>query len=555
MPKQSIKGAVREALREDARARKPIVIPDGSGNRKATLDSFTNFAQGLGIGADSPLTTANYGFNPVTRNRVQLEWMHRGSWLAGLAVDVVADDMTREGVEPISDVQPNTDEVLEHNATAFKVWDQINSTIKWARLYGGALCVALIDGQDPRTPLNLNSVGRGQFKGLLVLDRWMVEPTLDDLVTEYGPYLGQPRYYRVQPNAPALRGSAIHYSRVMLRLEGIELPYQQRLTENLWGISVLERLFDRMVAFDSASTGAAQLAYKVFLRTLKVDGLRDVIAAGGQPLKGLYSYVDTMRRFQGIEGITVIDKNDDFEIQQTSSLFSGLADVLLQFGQQLSGALQIPLVRLFGQSPAGLNSTGESDLRTYYDHIAQRQKKDLLTGVTIIWALMARSLGIQLPPNFMVKFSPLWQMNDTERADVASKVTESVVKAKDAALISDQTALKELRSSSRTTGIFANITDEDIARANADIEPPLDEMVAEAVLGLGGGLGGPPAPGDPNVKGPPNGQEAAQSGAGNGAGRRVQLREEAFAGGPPDRQPGEGAGGGQPPRPRRALQD
>jgi hypothetical protein len=38
--------------------------------------------------------------------------------------------------------------------------------------------------------------------------------------------------------------------------------------------------------------------------------------------------------------------------------------VLLQFAQQLSGALNIPLTRLFGQSPAGMNSTGEGDLHS-----------------------------------------------------------------------------------------------------------------------------------------------------------------------------------------------
>jgi hypothetical protein len=43
------------------------------------------------------------------------------------------------------------------------------------------------------------------------------------------------------PNAPALRGAAIHYSRVILRHVGTKLPYQQALTENLWGASVIER--------------------------------------------------------------------------------------------------------------------------------------------------------------------------------------------------------------------------------------------------------------------------------------------------------------------------
>jgi hypothetical protein len=59
---------------------------------------------------------------------------------------------------------------------------------------------------------------------------------------------------------------------------GVELPYQQALTENLWGLSIIERLWDRMTMFDSASTGAGQLVYKAWLRTLKVKDLRSVVA-------------------------------------------------------------------------------------------------------------------------------------------------------------------------------------------------------------------------------------------------------------------------------------
>ena len=48
---------------------------------QSTLDSFVNFQMNLGIGADNALSSSNYGFNPITRNRTQLEWIHRGSWV------------------------------------------------------------------------------------------------------------------------------------------------------------------------------------------------------------------------------------------------------------------------------------------------------------------------------------------------------------------------------------------------------------------------------------------------------------------------------------------
>lgn len=470
--KLSVKQPVRLALAQDKKARENI----GARNLTApTQDSFVNFSHKLGIGADNVLSSSTYGFNPLTRNRVMLEWMHRGSWIAGQVIDVVADDMTREGAEIGAEMEPDDQQAIERTVTKLGIWDALNETVKWGRLYGGCIAVHLVDGQDPRTPLRMESIGRGQYKGLAVLDRWMLEPSLEDLVTEYGPFMGLPKYYRVQADAPCLRGAAIHYTRVALRHDGVQMPYQQRLTENLWGISVLERLYDRMVAFDGASTGLAQLIFKIYLRTMKIDDLRGIVAGGGAPMQGLTAYMELMRRYQGIEGITLIDKEDDFEVQQHSAL-SGVGDALLQLGQQLSGATGIPLVRLFGQSPAGLNSTGESDIRNYYDTIAQAQNKTMHRGVGEVYEAVGRSEGIEIPDDFCAEFCSLWQMDDKEKSEIGKNVAEAVGGAFDRGIIGRQTSLRELRQASRVTGMFSNITSEQIDAADDEVMPPSAEM-------------------------------------------------------------------------------
>lgn len=482
----NVAGYARNALKEDIAARAAVVdARKGDDNDLAgqqgvtTVDSFVNFAHKMGIGADNALSSGSYGFNPVTRNRVQLEWIHRGSWLGGVAVDVVADDMTRSGVSLEGQLRPEDIRDIEEAATELQVWPQLNDTVKWARLYGGAIAVMMVEGQDYSTPLRLETIGKDQFKGLLVLDRWMVEPTLQDLVTDAGPDIGLPKFYRITAQAPALPNLKIHYSRC-IRLEGIRLSYWQRLQENLWGLSVLERLYDRMIAFDSASTGAAQLVYKAFIRTYKVKDLRQIIAAGGDALNGLVKYTDMMRRFQGVEGITLLDGEDEFEAGSHVG-FGGLSDALTQFAQQLAGALQIPLVRLFGQSPSGF-STGDTDLRMYYDSIKQQQEKTLKVGVTRVYRAIAQSRGIKLPKGFGIQFRPLWQLTQAEKADIASKVATAVTTAKEYGLVSDQVAMEELRQSSSDTGIFSNITDKIVKAADDGVGEPLP-MAIEVVKG------------------------------------------------------------------------
>lgn len=470
MQKTSVRAAARDAKAQEKKAQQALLLPA----KASTLDSFTNFAMKMGVGADNPLSTARYGFNPVTRNRMQLEWMYRGSWLSGLAVDIVADDMTRMGVDFKSEMDPDDQQTIERTITSLGVWDKIGDTIRWGRLYGGGVAVMLLDGHDMRTPLVKEAIGPGQFLGVLDLDRWMLDPDLSDLVTDLGPNLGQPKYYRVLETAPALRGKVIHYSRIALRYIGVELPYHQALTENLWGMSVLERLFDRMTMFDSASTGAGQLVYRAWMRTLKIKDLRSLIAAGGAPMNGMMQYVDVMRRYQSMEGISLLDAEDEMEVQEHGA-FSGLSDVVMMFAQQLSGALQIPLVRLLGQSPAGLNSTGESDLRTYYDNIQQQQNRLMHSGINTLYEVAARSEGIDPGDGFGVDFTSLWQMEPAAKADVAGKVTTAVTAAYEKGIITQQVAAKELKQSSKGTGVFTTISDDDIAAAEDTLSLPSEE--------------------------------------------------------------------------------
>lgn len=444
------------------------------GLAKFTMDSFQNLAARLGWGAGSQHDQSSYGFNFISRNRMQLEAMYRTSWVVGQAVDVVAEDMTREGIDLKGDIDPDDIERMAKELERLRIWDHLCDTIKWGRLYGGAVAVMLIDGQRASTPLNMDSINKGQFKGLLVLDRWQLQPDLQDLVTELGPDLGMPKYYDVIIGAKGLAGQRIHYSRVV-RIDGVDLPFWQSQAENLWGQSVIERLFDRLTAFDSTTTGAAQLVYKAHLRTYKVPGLRKIIATGGPAFNALIKQMEQIRLWQSNEGMTVMDGEDTYEAHQYN--FSGLSDILLQFGQQLSGALGIPLVRLFGQSPAGLNSTGESDLTTYYDNIKQQQERRLRSPLTKLYGVLSRSvLGKPLPDNFSLDFTSLWQMSDKEKAEIASSITSTVIEAHDAGMIDRKTALKELRQSSEATGIWSNITDEDIDQA-ADDPPPPSELI------------------------------------------------------------------------------
>lgn len=469
------------------------------GRRSLRLrDGFQNFVARLGLGSDNMLAQSGYqagGY--LTRDRLQLEDMYRTSWLVGRMVNVVAEDMVRGGVDIQAQWDVGKTDELWQAYRRLGCPGRLSDAIKWARLYGGALAVLLIDGDDLARPLDISAVARGSFRGLSVLDRWQLTPSTE-LITELGPLLGYPEYYTVNTGEGFDRQS-IHHSRV-LRFIGVELPWQQRRTEQHWGASVVEQAYDRLLAYDSATQGSANLLYKSFLRVIGVEGLRAILATGGRAETALVKQFEMIRQMQSNEGITLLDKNDTFFT--TGYTFAGMYDALQAFAEQISGATGIPLVRLLGQSPKGFSS-GESDLRTYYDTISTLQDDDLRPALDVVFAVLSRHLwGEDLPEGFSFAFESLMQPSEMDKAQIATADAQAVAALTQAGIIKEPQALGALRDSSRLTGRFAGITDADIAAAEkAETAPALPEIGAAYAMPAATEPDGQPTPQEVSLNG------------------------------------------------------
>jgi uncharacterized protein len=470
----------------------------------ATRDGYDNFLSRIGLNNDNTLSDGTYTFNLVTRNRILLEAAYRGSWVVGAMVDSVAEDMTKNKAIPATSDKGVDLSKLKKAETRLQIWESLCTGLKWGRLYGGALGVLMIAGQDPSTPLDPETVGKGQFEGIAIYDRWMLNPILSPVIP-FGPDIGLPMTYQIVSSALQSLGGPtdpdradkdnypkkgpngepwgqnwkytgivnVHHSRV-IRFIGIELPFFQAITEMMWGESNLERLWDRLIGFDNASMSSAQLIDRANLRTVSVDGLREILAAGGEEQAGLEKMFAMMRLLQVNEGLTLIDKEDTLET--TSYSFAGLSDLLLQLAQQLSGGIDVPLKRLLSQSPAGLSDPGDSDLRMYYDNVHAKQESRLRRGVSLIYKVLFRSVyGKPVPDDFDFEFTPLYELTSAEKATVANTTVDAVTKAQESGLLTQRGAVTELKNSSRLTGIFGSITEEDVEEASEEMPPMPDE--------------------------------------------------------------------------------
>ena len=458
-----VKRKRRRAL-DNAPAPQPI--------RSRALDAFSNVLARLGAGTPNLLEGTEYSLQRMSRDFNTLNALYRESWIVRRIIDVIPADMLKNWITITSGLDPDVEKRLSLTLRRTQLIDKLKRGMQWGRLYGGALGVMLVkhQGYDLSQPLQLDWIMPGDFEGLLIFDRWNGINPSSELIEDVGdPDYGYPKYYTVTD--PAGGGSVkIHYSRVV-RFTGNTLPFWEEIAEMQWGASVIESIFDELRKRDNVSWNIAQLTFMANIRVLKMQDLGQLLAATDNESQAeLLRTLEAQNMLLNNMGMQVMDAADGLETHQYT--FDGLADCYQQFIMDISGAAEIPVTRLFGRSPSGLNATGESDLQNYYDMIAEKQESYLRPILNkVLPPFIISTLG-SLPDDFDFEFDPVAEPSDKERADLAKCGTDNVVAAYNAGLISQRTALKELKQQSERTGVWTNITDEDIERASDTVEQP-----------------------------------------------------------------------------------
>lgn len=446
--------------------------PEPQPIRSRALDAFSNVLARLGAGTPNLLEGTEYSLQRMSRDFNTLNALYRESWIVRRIIDVIPADMLKNWITITSGLDPDVEKRLSLTLRRTQLIDKLKRGMQWGRLYGGALGVMLVkhQGYDLSQPLQLDWIMPGDFAGLLIFDRWNgVNPSSELIEDISDPDYGYPKYYTVTD--PAGGGSVkIHHSRV-IRFTGNTLPLWEEIAEMQWGASVVESVFDELRKRDNVSWNIAQLTFMANIRVLKMQDLGQLLAATDNESQAeLLRTLEAQNMLLNNMGMQVMDAADGLETHQYT--FGGLADCYQQFIMDISGAAEIPVTRLFGRSPSGLNATGESDLQNYYDMIAEKQESYLRPILNkVLPPFIISTLG-SLPDDFDFEFDPVAEPSDKERADLAKCGTDNVVAAYNAGLISQRTALKELKQQSERTGVWTNITDEDIERASDSVEPP-----------------------------------------------------------------------------------
>lgn len=213
-------------------------------------------------------------------------------------------------------------------------------------------------------------------------------------------------------------------------------------------------------------------------------------------------------------GLFMIDKNEE-DFDNVAMPLSGLDLLQAQAQEHMAAVFGIPLIKLLGISPAGLNASSEGELKAYYDWIKSQQVALYNHNLQRIIDFVQLSLFGETDDEIEFDWAPLWELNETELAEVADKEADTHQKYVDMGAIDPEEVRK----------VLADDPDSPYNGIDPDKMPDLLEEEIEGLMPQGGKpelqtavvTGQEAAPGTtaPTAKPKPNDGATANGGAGN----------------------------------------
>ena len=394
------------------------VIP-GKVKTQLRLDGYYNVLNKYGTQHDS---TEYYQWASGTAvSDAELADLYAGNGLFATIIDAPADDATKNGIDlgiKDKDLQKQLDDRLQ----TIHYQSKLSKALRWARLFGGAAVVILVDdGRLLQEPLNWRDVhgvdellvyGRNEM-----LPLWIngYENNPDDEDYRKGG-TGIPEYYQVN----SVYGNyTVHSSRCLI-FHNSDIPEGSTLANlyRTWGIPEYMRIREELRNASIGPGYSIRLLERLSMAIYKMKNLANVLStADGED--AVLQRMEMLDLARNLLNMVFIDADgEDLGIQ--SLAVAGVKDILDNACAMLSAVSHIPQTRLFGRSPAGENATGESDLENYKEFVGGIQSGDLCDNTRTLVELVLRGMvwsgEIKEVPEYTVTYKSAWSPSDDEKA-------------------------------------------------------------------------------------------------------------------------------------------
>jgi len=385
-----------------------------------------------------PIYTSNYSV--LTDDQLADLYEHDG--FSRRVVTCVPEDMVNKGFSVAGDpANININELDRLNWTG-----NFFNALCLSRLMGGsAILMGIDDGRNLDRPVSVNSIKGMRF--LRVIPKNRMSYAQNDIDSDpASKFYGLPEYFTITDGI-SNTGYKVHRDRLLLFPwvdNSVVKPLNTAQNAKFWGTSVLQYTNKQISNLSVFHDSLANLIQEAVVGKYKIANLTQMLAAGEETK--IMNRLDIINESKSVINGVILDADNNEDYTRDAITFAGMNGVSDTMMILLSCVAEVPVTRLFGRSPSGLDASGTSDLVIYYDMVSSYQKAMLTEPLKrlvfyidqykkAIYTEPSESLGKSVhngtngpsenrgarpltEGDITIRWNPLYQMTEKEAADV-----------------------------------------------------------------------------------------------------------------------------------------
>lgn len=349
--------------------------------------------------------------------------------------------------------------------------------------FGGAHAyIKLKDDEAVRDmPLLLKpyAVRRGSFQGLRVVEPYWVTPNDYNSIDPT-----KENFYK--PSSWWLLGTEAHATRLFTI---VSRPVADMLKPaySFRGVSMTQLAIPYVDNWLRTRQSVSDTVKQFSVSGVLTDLQQSLLPGAGTSLD---MRAQLLNLYRDNRNLLLLDKTTE-EFFQINTPLSGLDALQAQSQEQMGAVSHMPLVKLLGITPSGLNASSEGEIRVWYDYVHGYQDASLTPLMQVVLQLVQLSLFGAVDPDITWQWEKLHEATEVEQAEIERAQMETDRGYIEAGVVSPEQVAQRL--SADPTSPYSGIADGDIESIpDGDID-----AITEAILGLQ-----PPEPAGPPVAAP-----------------------------------------------------
>lgn len=222
-----------------------------------------------------------------------------------------------------------------------------------------------------------------------------------------------------KPQTWFVQGKEVHHSR-LLTFVGRPVPDMLKPAYAFGGLSLSQMVMPCVQNWLRTRQSVSDLIKSFSVFVLKT-GIQSSLQADGEQM---FERADFFNQVRDNNGLMMIDKDEEDFLNVSTSLGS-LDKLQAQSQEHICSVSGIPLVKYTGIAPSGLNASGDSEIRVFYDWIHAFQISYFSPNLKRIFHLAQMNIWGEVDPTLSFSYEPLWQLTEKEEAEVRKMEAET----------------------------------------------------------------------------------------------------------------------------------